>query len=78
MQANILQLLSVLLEDVLGALDLRVVNIPVQGEAVAYIIVAHVARHTSETVDRERFIVVITFENCAHIANGVLILVEAT
>ena len=63
MQANKLQLLSVLLENILGALDLRVTDVSIQGEAVTYIIVAHVARHASETVDRERFIAVITFEN---------------
>ena len=61
MQANKLQLLSVLLENILGALDLRVTDVSIQGEAVTYIIVSHVARDTSEAVDRERFIVVITF-----------------
>jgi|LauGreDrversion4_2_1035121.scaffolds.fasta_scaffold321438_3 hypothetical protein len=75
MQANKLQLLSVLLENVLGALDLRVADVSIQGEAVIDIVISHVTWYTSEAVDRERPIGVVTFKNVANAANSILILI---
>ena len=75
MQANKLQLLSVLLENVLGALDLRVADVSIQGEAVIDIVISNVTWYTSEAVDRERPIGVVTFKNVANAANSILILI---
>jgi hypothetical protein len=52
-EADVGELLTVLLENVLNSLDLGVANISVQREAVVHVLIPHVLRNTSEAIDWE-------------------------
>lgn len=66
METNVLELLTVLLKDSCSALDLMVIDVSVQWEAMVHIVVSHEARNTTETVDWERLVAVVAFKNGAY------------
>jgi hypothetical protein len=73
----VLELLLILSKDILNALDLGVLNIAVEREAVIDAAQAHVVGDTAEAIDGEGLIVVVTLKKAADISNGMLVLVVA-
>lgn len=60
------KVLLVELDDAFGALDLRILEISIQREAVRDLVAAHVVRDASEAIDWEGLVRVVSFENGAY------------
>jgi hypothetical protein len=75
-EPNLLERLTIEMEDALGTEDLGVWVVAIEGEAMVDGVLTHKARDTSETIDWEGLIVVIGFKDRANRAYGLFILIH--
>ena len=75
---DVLDVLLVSIENAIDTLDLRIIKVAVQREAMTRLLLSHETRYATETEAREVLIVVVLLENSSDLRYGIGVVIVSS